>query len=100
MTLSISLVVGAVLVLASAQERRDTASNINNRLSLAKTVGDAIVAKNFTNALGDLAKAVTPLLGIAGPLVQFILGFLGNKSQQNSKLLNSLPKTSMPALIK
>ncbi|ESO96688.1 hypothetical protein LOTGIDRAFT_174730 [Lottia gigantea] len=87
---------GVLLVLyvsvTTTKEIRDTASNIQNGLSVAKELGDFIVAKNFNNVIGKLATAVTPYLGIVGPFVSFIMGFLGQSESAELKSIKRLYK--------
>ncbi|ESO85276.1 hypothetical protein LOTGIDRAFT_167849 [Lottia gigantea] len=85
---------GVLLVLyvtvTTTKEIRDTASNIQHGLSLAKEIGDFVVAKNFTNVIGKLATAVTPFLGIVGPFVSFIMGFFRQPESAELKAIKRL----------
>ncbi|ESO85275.1 hypothetical protein LOTGIDRAFT_235791 [Lottia gigantea] len=85
---------GVLLVLyvtvATTKEIRNTASNIQHGLSLAKEIGDFVVAKNFTNVIGKLATAVTPYLGIIGPCVSFIMGFVAKTETAELKAIKDL----------
>ncbi|ESO96687.1 hypothetical protein LOTGIDRAFT_239244 [Lottia gigantea] len=87
---------GVLLVLyvtvTTTKEIRDTASNIQHGLSVAKELGDFIVAKNFNNVIGKLATAVTPYLGIVGPFVSFIMGFFGQSESAELKSIKRLYK--------
>ncbi|ESP03286.1 hypothetical protein LOTGIDRAFT_237783 [Lottia gigantea] len=89
-----NVLAGVLLVLyvtvTTTKEIRDTASNIQNGLSVAKELGDFVVAKNFTNVIGKLATAVTPFLGIVGPFVSFIMGFFGHSESAELKAIKRL----------